>query len=157
MPIVPALVVGVMSLLLLVVNIDNQQAFTTLTSVAIIMFYLAYLGVTGSMLVRRFRGEWPLADHGPYFCLGRWGFAINTIAVVYGAFVAFDIAWPRADVYGTAWYFRFGAYEFIGASVIIGLIYYYGVQRKKGDQVLAEHRAEDEFLLAQPHLSEAAP
>jgi urea carboxylase system permease len=141
-PIVPAIFVGVMSLLLLAVNIANQSAFATLTSVAIIMFYLPYLAVTGSMLQRRLRGEWPRPEHGPYFNLGRWGLPVNIFAVVYGTVVAFEIAWPRAAVYGAKWYFRFGAYEFIGASFLIGCLYYFLVQRHKGDQVLAEHRAE---------------
>ncbi len=143
-PIVPAVFVGVMSLALLAVNIANQSAFLTLTSVAIIMFYLPYLGVTGWMLVRRIQGRWPRPEHGPYFSLGRFGFAVNLFAVVYGVIVAFNIAWPRAAVYGTKWYFKFGAYEFIGASIIIGCLYYFLVQRKKGDQVLAEHRADAE-------------
>jgi urea carboxylase system permease len=141
-PIVPAIFVGVMSLLLLAINIANQSAFATLTSVAIIMFYLPYLAVTGSMLQRRLRGEWPRPEHGPYFNLGRWGLPVNIFAVVYGTVVAFEIAWPRAAVYGAKWYFRFGAYEFIGASFIIGCLYYFLVQRNKGDAVLAEHRAE---------------
>jgi urea carboxylase system permease len=145
-PIIPALLVGALSLVLLAVNIANQSAFATLTSVAIIMFYLPYLGVTGSMLRRRLRGEWPSAEHGPYFNLGRWGLPVNIFAVVYGTVVAFEIAWPRAAVYGTKWYFRFGAYEFIGASFIIGCLYYFLVQRRKGDQVLAEHRAETPTL-----------
>ncbi len=141
-PIVPALFVGIMSLALLAVNIANQSAFLTLTSVAIIMFYLPYLCVTSWMLVRRIQGRWPRPEHGPYFSLGRFGFAVNLFAVVYGFIVAFNIAWPRSAVYGTKWYFKFGAYEFIGASIIIGCLYYFLVQRKKGDQVLAEHRAE---------------
>jgi urea carboxylase system permease len=141
-PIIPALFVGFWSLVLLLINIANQSAFLTLTSVAIIMFYLPYLAVTGAMLKARLRGEWPRADHGPYFNLGRWGLAVNVIAVVYGTLVAFEIAWPRAVVYGSKWYFRFGAYEFIGISFLIGCAYYYLVQRHKGDQVLNEHRAE---------------
>jgi urea carboxylase system permease len=156
-PIVPALFVGALSLALLAVNIANDSAFVALTSVAIIMFYLPYLGVTGSMLKRRLRGEWPRADHGPYFNLGRWGLLVNVVAVVYGAVIAFEIAWPRAAVYGSAWYFRFGAYEFIGASFVIGALYYWLVQRKKGDQVLDEHRADLDYSLTQPVLGEAAP
>src|SRR3984957_8737908 len=88
-PIVPALFVGAMSLILLAVNIANQSAFLTLTSVAIIMFYLPYLGVTGSMLIKRLRGEWPRAEHGNYFSMGRWGLPVNLFAVVYGGLVAF--------------------------------------------------------------------
>jgi len=141
-PIVPAVFVGVMSLVLLAVNIANQSAFTTLTSVAIIMFYLPYLAVTGSMLHKRMRGEWPRPEHGPYFNLGRWGLPVNVFAVVYGTLVAFEIAWPRADVYGAKWYFKYGAYEFIGASFIVGCLYYFMVQTKKRDAVLAEHRAD---------------
>jgi urea carboxylase system permease len=145
-PIIPALFVGACSLLLLAVNIANQQSFTTLTSVAIIMFYLPYLAVTGSMLWRRTQGRWPRPEHGPYFSMGRFGFVINAIAVVYGAVVAFNIAWPRAYVYGTDWYFRFGAYIFIGGFFVIGCLYYFFVQRHKTDVDLAEHRAETPTL-----------
>jgi urea carboxylase system permease len=156
-PIVPAVFVGVMSLILLAINLANQSAFLTLTSVAIIMFYLPYLAVTGSMLRMRMRGEWPRAEHGPYFNLGRWGLPVNLFAVVYGTVVAFEIAWPRAAVYGTKWYFKYGAYEFIGASFIVGLLYYFLVQRNKSDAVLAEHRAEVPSLGAQPAMGEMAP
>jgi len=69
------------------------------------------------MLYQRMHGQWPRAEHGPYFSLGRFGFAINLVAVVYGTLVAFEIAWPRKVVYGTKWYFQFGAYEFIRARV----------------------------------------
>jgi urea carboxylase system permease len=136
-PIIPALFVGVCSLALLAINLANQSAFLTLTSVAIIMFYLPYLAVTGSMLYRRMHGEWPRAEHGPYFSLGRFGFAINLVAVLYGAVVAFQIAWPRKAVYGTKWYFQFGAYEFIGISFIAGCLYYFIVQRHKSASQLA--------------------
>ena len=80
-------------------NLGNQSAFVALTSVAIVMFYLAYLGITGPLLVKRLRGEWPRPDHGNYFSLGRWGTLVNGLAVVYGAIVAFNIAWPRSAVY----------------------------------------------------------
>ena len=56
--------------------------------------------------------------------------------------VAFNIAWPRADVYGAKWYFKFGAYEFIGASFIIGALYYIFIQRHKSDAAVAEAAAE---------------
>jgi urea carboxylase system permease len=156
-PIVPALLVGVLSLALLAVNIANQSAFLTLTSVAIIMFYLPYLAVTASMLRKRLRGEWPRPEHGSYFNMGRWGLLVNAFAVIYGSVIAFEIAWPRAAVYGTKWYFRFGAYEFIGASIIVGALYYFLVQTRKPAEVLAEHRAEVPSLVPEPALGEMAP
>ena len=56
-PIVPALVTGIITLGILALNIANQSAFVALTGVAIVMFYLCYLGVTGPMLMRRLRGN----------------------------------------------------------------------------------------------------
>ncbi len=101
-PIVPALVTGILALVLLVINVGNQNAFLVITSIAIIMFYIAYLGVTVPMLVRRLRGDWPKPDHGPYFSLGRWGLPVNIAAVTYGTLVAINIAWPRNSVYNAA-------------------------------------------------------
>ena len=73
--------------------------------------------------------------------------------------IAFNIAWPRAAVAtapsGTS---GFGAYEFIGASIIVGALYYFTVQRHKGDAVLAEHRAEvADFARRSRPLGELAP
>src|SRR3954453_3157365 len=50
-PIVPALVIGGLAIALLVINIGNQRVFSVLISVAIILFYLAYLCVTAPMLL----------------------------------------------------------------------------------------------------------
>ncbi len=155
-PIIPALFVGLCALILLAVNLANQSAFLTLTSVAIIMFYLPYLAVTASMLRMRLRGQWPRPEHGNYFNMGRWGLPVNAFAVVYGGVIAFQIAWPRAAVYGTKWYFRFGAYEFIGGAFIIGCLYYFLVQTRKPPEVLAEHRAEVPALAGEP-IGEVAP
>ncbi len=145
-PIVPALITGILTLAILALNIANQSAFAAITAIAIIMFYLAYLGVTVPMLARRIRGTWPRPNHGPYFSLGRWGTLVNAGAVIYGALVAINIAWPRADIYNYLgkphWYWRWSAFLFIGAVVIIGTIYYFTVQVKKGSDVIAEHRAD---------------
>jgi urea carboxylase system permease len=145
-PIVPALVTGVLTLVLLAINVGNQSAFYVITAIAIIMFYLAYLGVTVPMLVRRLRGTWPKPDHGPYFSLGRWGLPVNIAAVAYGSLVAINIAWPRNSIYNAVgkphWYWQWAPFLFIGAVVIIGSLYYFLVQAKKPPEVLEEHRAD---------------
>ena len=157
-PIVPALVTGFVTLGILALNIANQAAFVTLTSVAIVMFYMCYLGVTGPMLLRRYKGTWPKPDHGPYFSLGRWGKPVNLAAVIYGAVVAFNIAWPRAAVYGSPWYFKFGAYIFIGAVIVLGAIWYFTVYARKPIEVIEAHRADPQFALQVPHaMGEMAP
>jgi urea carboxylase system permease len=163
-PVVPALVVSILALALLAVNIGNQSAFLALTSVAIVMFYIAYLGVTGGMLVRRIRGTWPKANHGPYFSLGRWGMLVNVVAVVYGTIVAINIAWPRKAVYDSLglatgnghWYWQWIAVLFIGLVVIIGSIYYFAVYSRTPISVLKEHAAQVPDLPGEA-LAEAAP
>src|SRR5919205_1158504 len=90
-------------------NIGNQRVFSVLISVAIILFYLAYVCVTGPLLLARLRGDWPKADHGPYFSLGRWGMAVNLLAVVYQVIAIVNLAWPREEIYGADhWYFQYG-------------------------------------------------
>jgi amino acid transporter len=169
-PVVPALVVGILAIVILAVNYGNQSAFVALTSVAIVMFYLSYLGVTVGMLIKRIRGQWPRPDHGPYFSLGRFGFLINLGAVLYGAIVAINIAWPRSAVYdslaGTKdaaghvipghWYWQYIAILFIGIVFLIGAAYYFAVYNRKPIEVLAEHRAEVPSLPGAP-LGEMAP
>ena len=61
-PIIPAVVIGVIAVLILVINIGQPKIFTVLTSIAIIMIYLAYLMVTGPLLKKRLPG--PVAAKG---------------------------------------------------------------------------------------------
>ena len=84
-PIIPAVMIGVLAILILVVNIRQPQIFVVITSIGIIMIYIAYLLVTGPMLLARIRGKWRSEDAPEgYFSLGRWGFAINLAAVRLG-------------------------------------------------------------------------
>jgi amino acid transporter len=161
-PVVPALVTGLLALVLMAINVGNQSAFLVLTSLAIIMFYLAYLGVTVPMLIRRLRGTWPRQNHGPYFSLGRWGLPVNILAVTYGALVALNIAWPRNSIYNAVgtphWYWQWSPFLFVGGVVIIGTLYYFLVQVKKSPDVLEEHRANIPELPGEHiPLGEAAP
>jgi urea carboxylase system permease len=142
-PLVPSIVIGLLTILLLVLNVGNQRAFFVLTSVAIIMFYIAYLCVTGPLLIARLRGKWPTPEHGPYFNLGRWGLVVNLLAVVFQVGVMVNLAWPRPAVYGADhWYFQWGAFTFTGVLGAVGVVYYLARLRGTPAAVLAEHRAE---------------
>jgi urea carboxylase system permease len=145
-PVVPAVITGIIAVLILLVNIRQPQIFTVITSIGIIMIYVAYLLVTGPMLVSRLRGRWPppgVRARG-YFSLGRLGLPINVLAVAWGALMALNLAWPRGEVYNATapfhWYLRWGAFLFIGIVMLGGLAYYLLVQRHKTG-VLAEHAA----------------
>ena len=142
-PLVPSIVIGVITILLLVLNVGNQRAFFVLTSVAIIMFYIAYLCVTGPLLIARLRGKWPTPEHGPYFNMGRWGLVVNVLAVIFQIVVMVNLAWPRPAVYGADhWYFQWGAFTFTGVIGLVGVVYYLAKLRGRPATVLAEHHAE---------------
>jgi len=141
-PIVPAVVIGVIAELILVVNIGQPKIFTVLTSIAIIMIYLAYLMVTAPMLTKRLNGQWPPADlaSGGYFTMGKWGMAVNVIAVLWGGGMAVNLAWPREAVYGTPWYNTWGAFVYI--AVILGAgLGWYGLKGRHHIGTLESHAA----------------
>jgi urea carboxylase system permease len=146
-PIVPAVITGLIAVLILIVNIRQPQIFTVITSIAIIMIYIAYLLVTVPMLNKRLKGEWPPKDakQQGYFTLGKLGLPINLLAVGWGTFMAINLLWPRKDVYNAAepfhWYLQYGAILFISVVFFGGLAYYWFVQRHKTG-VLASHAFE---------------
>ena len=126
------------------------------------MFYLAYLCVTGPLLLRRLRGTWPTPEHGPYFSLGRWGMLVNVFAVVYGAIVAFNIAWPRD---GRLQRDRPAPLVLPVGRVPVhrrrdarsAAIYYFTVYSRKPIEVLAEHSAMIEDLPVSRRIADVAP
>ncbi|MFG2556407.1 APC family permease [Streptomyces sp. NPDC048581] len=141
-PVLPTVIIGILALAILVVNIRQPQIFTVVTSIGIIMIYLAYLGVTAPLLVARLRGKWRPAGDGK-FSLGRWGLLVNVVAVVWGAGMTINLMWPRAAVYNATapyhWYLRWGAVLFVAVIGGGGFAYYWFVQRHRTG-VLAEHR-----------------
>ena len=85
-PIAPSVLIGLVCIGILAVNVGNSAIFTTLSSVCIILIYLAYLMVTVPLLLRRLKG-WPHggpqvdADGRKLFSLGRFGLPVNIAAV----------------------------------------------------------------------------
>ncbi|MBC2907332.1 amino acid permease [Streptomyces cupreus] len=133
MPGTAAVVVGVCAGLLLLLNLGSPQAFLAIGTTCIAMVYLAYAMVTGPMLIRRLKGQWPPADGGdrdelgkPLFSLGRWGLPVNALAVGYGLFMTVNLSWPRGEVYdpeGGHWYFQWFTVLFVGITVATGAVY----------------------------------
>jgi urea carboxylase system permease len=135
-PVLPAIVVGVIGLIILLVNVGQPQIFTVVTSVAVVFIYAAYLTVTVPMLIRRFKGDWPGEGPGTgYFNLGRWGLPVNIIAVLWGTLMALNLLWPREELYGSYPWGGVIAVGFVGAG---GFAYYWFQLRGKS-MILAEH------------------
>ncbi|MFF4313615.1 amino acid permease [Streptomyces sp. 900105755] len=130
MPGAPAVVVGVLAAVLLLLNFASPDAFLAIGTTCIVMLYLAYAMVTGPLLVRRLRGEFRAegADEtgAPLFSLGRWGVPVNVVALLYGLAMTVNLAWPRGAVYdpsGGHWYFRWFTVLFLTVTVVVGAVW----------------------------------
>ena len=106
-PIAPSVLIGIACILVLAVNVGNSAIFTTLSSVCIVLIYLAYLMVTVPLLRRRLQG-WPHGDvqydseGRKLFSLGVFGVPVNIAAVLYGAAMVINLSWPRAEIFNPA-------------------------------------------------------
>jgi amino acid transporter len=145
-PAVAAIVIGILAIIPLVVNVMQPAIFTILSSISIVLIYLSYLLVTVPMLRRRFLKKWPLRDEGSEagFSLGKWGFVVNALAVLWGAAMTLNLIWPRQEIYNSVppfeWYLQWGGVFFVGAVAIAGvLLYRLKIRHQTG--VLAEHSA----------------
>jgi urea carboxylase system permease len=136
-PILPAVVVGVLSASILVLNIFQPAMYTALASVCIMLLYIAYLMVTGPLLLRRLQ-KWPAlgAAHArtatgkALFSLGRFGVPLNILAVLWGVAMTVNLAWPREAVYNPIagdhhWYLQYFAVVFLGLSLLVGVLAYW--------------------------------
>ena len=126
---------------ILVVNLGTAQIFLVVTSVAIVIVYIAYLLVTVPALLQRRRNGWP-EDQGRtgWFFLGRRrGLLINGTAIGYGALMALNLIWPRSAIYGSGGY-AWGGVIFVAALGVVGASYYLWRQHGRDHEVAAEHR-----------------
>jgi urea carboxylase system permease len=133
-PILPGIVVGVLSIGVLLVNLGQTSVFAAVTSVSVVIVYLAYLFVTVPLLVHRLRRNPAHAPDPAYFTLGRWGLPVNAVAVLFGAFQLVNVGWPRPEVYdldGRGWYFRWAALLSVAVIVGLGLLAYRVMQRQR--------------------------
>jgi urea carboxylase system permease len=132
-PALPAIVVGAGSAAVLLVNIGQPALFTALTSVCIVLLYIAYALVTVPLLIRRLTG-WPDSDDkirterdGRLFTLGRFGIVVNVLAVLYGIGMILNLGWPRPEVYdpaGTHWYLHYFSLLFVALTFAAGGLAY---------------------------------
>jgi urea carboxylase system permease len=130
-PILPALLTGLLAIIILLLNVDFPNVIKVVTSVAILWANLAYLLVMATLLRRRWSG-WPAvveAAGRKAFTLGRWGLPINFLAAAWCLFTVVNVGWPRAAVYGEEWYHRYGAILYTAGLALAGGAYYAAIGR----------------------------
>jgi amino acid transporter len=133
-PILPGIVVGVLSIAVLLINLGQTSVFATVTAISVVVVYLAYLFVTVPLLVQRLRRNPAHTPDPAYFSLGRWGLPVNAVAVLFGVFMLVNIGWPRAEIYdldGRGWYFQWSAPLAILVIVVAGLVAYRFLPRNR--------------------------
>jgi amino acid transporter len=104
--VLPAVIVAI-------AEIISDDALLKVISFAAAGIYIAFQLVVLAALIARRRGWVPTGK----FTLGRWGYAVNIAALVYGVGGALNLAWPR-QVEGASWTDEW--IVVIGCAVIVG-------------------------------------
>ena len=140
---------GVLAILILVVNIGNAQIFTVITSIGIIMIYIAYLLVTvptaAQASARRVAAH---ARRGPEVLHPRQAGPADQppgrrLGHLHGDQPGLAAQGRLQRVAPFHWYLQYGAVLFIGIVFFGGLAYFWFVQRHKTG-VLDSHRFQSE-------------
>jgi urea carboxylase system permease len=145
-PVITGTTVSVLAILVLLVNLGQAGVFAAITSVSVVIVYLAYLMVTVPALIHRLRGR-SLSYGRPILDLGRWGIPVNLTAVVMGALLCINIAWPRTEVYdpdGTSRFLQYFAVLFVAVTLVAGYFAYRVVKDRAGAPQPADTLAESQ-------------
>ncbi len=119
-PVAPAIVVGGLAALGLLMNFQDPKVVVLIATVSVVWIDLAYFLVSASLLACRLSRGWP--ESPSFFRLGRFGTAVNVVAVGWAVAIVINTGWPRAEVYGPAWHQRFAAPLATAALVVLGLL-----------------------------------
>lgn len=92
---------GLVAAVIVCLGLFFQSAIGTIVNSAIIGIYAAFQMVVLGALTARLRGWKP----GGKFTLGKWGLAINLVALAYGIGAIIDMLWPRTP--GAPWYLNY--------------------------------------------------
>jgi amino acid transporter len=114
----PALILsGVISGAIICLGYFMEGALATIASYCTAGIYISFQMIVGAALFSRQRGWKP---HGQ-FALGRWGYATNLAALLYGIATIINILWPRGAV--EHWYTHFDVLTTVVVVVGSGALY----------------------------------
>ncbi len=108
---------GIVPALIALCGLWLQNAVNTIISFASAGIYMAFQMLVAGALIARAKGWKPA---GP-FTLGRWGLAVNIIALAYGLSAIVDMVWPRSP--NDPWYSNYGMIVTAGGVLVLGALY----------------------------------
>jgi len=134
-PILPGIVVGVLSIGVLLINLGQTSVFATVTAISVVVVYAARLPVRHGPAARPATAP----ERGPrsrpgVLHAGPLGLPVNVVAVMFGVFMLVNIGWPRAEIYdldGRGWYFQWSALISMVVIIALGLVAYRVLQRQR--------------------------
>lgn len=131
-PVLATLLCGLAAIIILAVNLQFPKVFELVTSIAILWANLAYWIVVALQLKNRIilarNGE----DADARFSLGKWGFPVNILALIWSSFMVVNVSWPRTATYGEGWYNQYAAWIYTAGLICLGVcIYYYRLNKKQ--------------------------
>ena len=124
-PVLATLLCGLGAILILAMNLQFPKVFELVTSIAILWANLAYWIVVALQLKNRFISGRYGVDTNARFNLGKWGFPVNILALIWSTFMVVNVSWPRTATYGLEWYQQYSAWIYTAGLIGIGVIIYY--------------------------------
>jgi amino acid transporter len=125
-PVIPAVLTGAGATTILLVNLKFPKVVELVTAIAILWANLAYLLVIAALLRKRLEG-WPEDGHlrqgRQAFALGKYGFVINVLALIWSLFMVVNVGWPRPEVYGQA--SRLSPVTYTATVIIAGAAFFW--------------------------------
>ena len=131
-PVLATLLCGLGAILILAMNLQFPKVFELVTSIAILWANLAYWIVVAVQLKNRIISTRHKIDTDAKFSLGKWGFPVNILALIWSSFMVINVSWPRTATYGEGWYNQYAAWIYTVTLVGLGVfIYFYKSVKQK--------------------------
>lgn len=131
-PVLATLLCGLGAIIILAMNLQLPKVFELVTSIAILWANLAYWIVVAVQLKNRMKAARSGVKTQAQFNLGKWGFPVNILALIWSTFMVINVSWPRTATYGVEWYNQYAAWIYTAGLICVGVfIYYYKLLKRK--------------------------
>ncbi len=131
-PVLATLLCGLGAIIILAMNLQFPKVFELVTSIAILWANLAYWIVVALQLKNRIISARNGVDTDAKFNLGKWGFPVNILALIWSSFMVINVSWPRTATYGAEWYHQYAAWIYTAGLIFLGVfIYYYKLIKRQ--------------------------
>src|SRR3984893_14567185 len=130
-PVLATLLCGLGAIIILAMNLQFPKVFELITSIAILWANLAYWIVVALQLKNRFKSARSGVDTDARFNLGKWGFPVNILALIWSSFMVINVSWPRTATYGLEWYHQYSAWMYTAGLIGLGVFIYYYKRMKR--------------------------